>query len=314
MEGDTSAGHQFRNSCTQRAAGRSKHAATPGPRSQEGAPAALGPPPAQTVGACLLPSSPVQPCAPGLRLTLPSSYTHCSRGLSTMRSRCKPTPAARKPALRPPPTQSRLPPFHRAPMRLLIAMLLAGAVAAASPRRLAAEASEGGDGAAKTSAFWGAAGEKWEPDGPFIDFSYAGVGCKRPSWVMAQWMHVHAPLQRPAAEPANLPAALQFRYPNYLTQLPTAPPTLQATAAATPLYPARPSPSAWLTSERAAGATAPPCKPWLSGPTTSPPKQVRCRRWAGGQQGGQLLHVSCSLCRVCRCVGCNSRDLQCCSA
>ena len=56
-------------------------------------------------------------------------------------------------------------------MRLVIVMLLAGAAAASSPRRLAAE---GGDGAAKTSALWGAAGEKWEPDGPFIDFSYAG--------------------------------------------------------------------------------------------------------------------------------------------
>ena len=59
-------------------------------------------------------------------------------------------------------------------MRLIVILLLAGA-ATAAPRRLAAEAADGGDGAAKTSPLWGVAGEKWEADGPFIDFSYAGA-------------------------------------------------------------------------------------------------------------------------------------------
>lgn len=49
---------------------------------------------------------------------------------------------------------------------LLAVALLAGGAAAAKS-------------AAKTSELWGKAGEKWTPDGLLMDFSYAGVGCKR---------------------------------------------------------------------------------------------------------------------------------------
>lgn len=106
-------------------------------------------------------------------------------------------------------------------MQLLVALLLAGA-AAAAPRRLAAEGADGGDGAAKTSPLWGVAGEKWEADGPFIDFSYAGALLPG-RWCWEGWRRADtcaAPAHRRARRSPNGRSLAQ--QPPYLP--PTSPP------------------------------------------------------------------------------------------
>lgn len=153
-------------------------------------------------------------------------------------------------------------------MRFMIVLMLVGAAAAAATtRRLAADATDGG--AAKLSAFWGVAGEKWEPDGPFMDFSYAGACVGGECCLL---------VEAGAGQPTAL--LLLLAAPSACAPPRPCPAGRQATAAVMPPCRARPSPSAWRILRRVARATAPQYRQWSTGPTAGLLATVRGSRAA----------------------------------
>lgn len=89
------------------------------------------------------------------------------------------------------------PPPPQASLGLILG--LAGLLAPPAAARVAA-----GDGG--TSIYWGRAGEKWKPDGPLMDFSYAGtpgwgIPCLPARGLVQPWARAQAAAPSPRRPP-----------------------------------------------------------------------------------------------------------------